>query len=135
MHNKGQAGKKTRVQFSKPMGDLLGVSESEIYEPTVSFPNTNFYEMTEVIHIITDIIQPQVFGSQCIPILKTFANPTNSESNLSRLTSLYFTPVTYVPLSVKEISQIRVRAVNELLQTLTFHKSHGLICTIHIRPQ
>jgi len=121
---------KLHFQFSNEINRILGVGENYVITgEEAEFDSVDLYRGNQLMLIQTDLVEPQIWGSSCKPILKVI--PQSRQG--SALVNTYFNRVQYVGLGKSDIRSITIRATNESDEDIVLDKHQGLTCVLHVR--
>jgi hypothetical protein len=119
-----------RFKLPESVNSYLGLKPDFVFEKPQTLlilPNTiknvqietepsvvqQFKKRNEIL-VLCDIVEPQIYGSQSLPILRSFQKTPGS----NRVISKAFNPIYYIKPSRTDIRSIRIRLVNDDLTLL-----------------
>lgn len=136
---KNNAATSFKAQFKPRIARVLGLSSAEKYylfrsdaPEGTSFPKQiapfkpDPTAGVDYVLIYSDIVEPQIYGSQLVNILDAFAFQESYSKGAH--------PMMYKPLCVTKLDKIAIKMTDQFGRNLSFESGHSTTVVLHVRP-
>lgn len=128
-----------KAQFKPRIARVLGLSSTEKYylfrsdvpEGTSLLKQIGPFKPdptagVDYVLIYSDIVEPQIYGSQLVNILDAFAFQESYSKGAH--------PMMYKPLCVTKLDKIAIKMTDQFGRNLSFESGHSTTVVLHVRP-
>jgi len=117
--------KDRRIYFSQKLSELFGIDKNDVIRDRTELPGFFLPDDVEEIFVITDIVEPQTYGTSCRGLLRILESTTDKTQVIDR-------PI-YVPIRHDRLTKINIKLCDKYGNLIPLEPSSDTQVLLHAR--